>query len=99
VSAWLAATIALGASFLLVQGVEYRELFAHGMSPRTSLYFSCFFVLTSVHALHVAGGLAWLAAARRSAARGSGTLGVELAVLYWQLVDVVWLALFALLYL
>jgi heme/copper-type cytochrome/quinol oxidase subunit 3 len=96
---WLLAAIALGALFLLLQGLEYRALFAHGLSPRSNLYWSCFFVLTSVHALHVMGGLVWLFVARASASRGAGSLRVELAVLYWQLVDLVWLVLFALLYL
>lgn len=92
-STWLVLALALGAIFLAIQGFEYRALIERGLSPRTNLYWSCFFVLTSLHALHVLAGLVWLAAVRKSDA-----LRIELAVLYWQLVDLVWLALFALLY-
>jgi heme/copper-type cytochrome/quinol oxidase subunit 3 len=99
VSTWILGTLAFGAAFLMIQGLEYRALFARGLSPRSSLYWSCFFVLTALHALHVLGGLAWLAGARRGIDGGTRALRIELAVLYWQLVDVVWLALFALLYL
>jgi heme/copper-type cytochrome/quinol oxidase subunit 3 len=101
-AAWILGALVLGMAFLLIQGFEYRALFASGLSPRSSLYWSCFFVLTALHALHVLGGLAWLALVRRNVdAVDSPThaLRIELAVLYWQLVDVVWLALFALLYL
>lgn len=94
-SNWILITIALGAAFLAIQGIEYRALIERGLSPRTNLYWSCFFVLTALHALHVIAGVAWLAVVRRNAA---SALHVELAVLYWQLVDFVWLALFALLY-
>lgn len=97
-STWILLTLALGTSFLAIQGLEYRALIERGLSPRTNLYWSCFFVLTSLHALHVLAGLIWLALARRDSANPSRTLHIELAVLYWQLVDFVWIALFALLY-
>ncbi len=117
VSTWLLGTLAFGAAFVMLQGLEYRALFAGGLSPRSSLYWSCFFLLTSLHALHVLGGLVWLAVVRHGVVghgvvghsvvghsvdatdRGTSALRIELAVLYWQLVDLVWLALFALLYL
>jgi heme/copper-type cytochrome/quinol oxidase subunit 3 len=97
-SSWILLTLVLGTAFLAIQGFEYRTLIVHGFSPRTSLYWSSFFVLTGLHALHVLGGLVWLALARRNPDAPSSSLRIELGVLYWQLVDFVWLALFALLY-
>jgi heme/copper-type cytochrome/quinol oxidase subunit 3 len=97
-SSWVRRTLLFGALFLAMQVAEYRTLLQHDLSPRTSLYWSCFFVLTSVHALHVLGGLAWLGAVWPGTRRGAAGLGVELAGLYWHLVDLVWLCLFALLY-
>lgn len=94
-TSWIRRTLLFGTLFLAMQVLEYRTLVEHGLSPRTSLYWSCFFLLTSVHAVHVAGGLAWLGILWRSARRGAG---IELAALYWHLVDLVWLTLFGLLY-
>jgi heme/copper-type cytochrome/quinol oxidase subunit 3 len=97
-SSWIRRTLLFGALFLAMQVVEYRTLHQHDLSPRSSLYWSCFFVLTSVHALHVAGGLAWTAVVWSRIRRGARGPAVELAALYWHLVDLVWLALFGLLY-
>jgi heme/copper-type cytochrome/quinol oxidase subunit 3 len=97
VSTWLLLAILLGTTFLAIQGREYGVLIQRGLSPRTNLYWSSFFVLTAMHALHVIAGLAWLAVVRRNTGHPSRALHIELAVLYWQLVDLVWLALFALL--
>jgi heme/copper-type cytochrome/quinol oxidase subunit 3 len=95
---WILVTFALGSTFLAIQGLEYRALIERGLSPRSNLYWSCFFVLTSLHGLHVLAGLIWLALVRRNPDPASRALRIELAVLYWQLVDFVWIALFALLY-
>lgn len=91
---WLAATLLLGGAFLVLQLREYAGLVGRDILPRTNLYWSCFFVLTGVHALHVLGGLvalAWTSVRSR--------LSFELASLYWHFVDAVWIVIFALLYL
>jgi heme/copper-type cytochrome/quinol oxidase subunit 3 len=90
---WLGATLLLGSAFLGLQVSEYAGLLGHGILPRTSLYWSCFFVLTGVHGLHVLGGLVALAWTGRRAR------SLDLASLYWHFVDGVWILLFALLYL
>jgi heme/copper-type cytochrome/quinol oxidase subunit 3 len=54
---WLLLTLLLGGAFLALQLREYLGLAASGILPRTNLYWSCFFVLTGVHGLHVFGGL------------------------------------------
>jgi heme/copper-type cytochrome/quinol oxidase subunit 3 len=97
-SNWLLLAILFGTAFLAIQACEYGSLIRRGITPRTNLYWSSFFVLTATHALHVIAGLAWLAVVRGNTAHTTRALRIELAVLYWQLVDLVWLALFALLY-
>lgn len=99
IASWTARTVLFGALFLLMQFSEWRQCAALGITPRTNLYWSTFFVLTGVHGLHVLGGLIWLVVAWFGARRGVHALRVELAALYWHFVDLVWLALFTLLYL
>jgi len=96
---WLVATLLLGGVFLALQLREYVGLSAHGILPKTNLYWSCFFVLTGVHGLHVLGGLVALGITGAGALHGKRKLPFELASLYWHFVDVVWILLFALLYL
>ncbi len=96
---WLAATLLLGAAFLALQVHEYAGLLGQGLAPRTNLFWSCFFVLTGVHGLHVLAGLVALAWFGSRALAGRGALALELAASYWHFVDVVWLILFVLLYL
>ncbi|MBK7645219.1 MAG: heme-copper oxidase subunit III [Planctomycetes bacterium] len=96
---WLFVTLVLGAIFLALQAHEYTGLVEHGILPRTNLYWSCFFVLTGVHGLHVFGGLVALAFTGPRAIHGRPGIAFELASLYWHFVDVVWILLFTLLYL
>ena len=106
--AWLALTAALGAAFLAVKGFEYAEKFRERLVPGASfgvegphapaerIFFSFYFVMTGLHALHMLVGLGVVAAVARRL-RDDGP--VELAGLYWHFVDVVWIYLFPLLYL
>lgn len=100
---WLLVTIALGAIFLVGQGMEYRRLYADHVTIDRNLFTSAFFTLTGFHGLHVTLGLialavlAWLAFAgeigpkRRTA--------VEAISIYWHFVDAVWVVLFSVIYL
>jgi cytochrome c oxidase subunit 3/cytochrome o ubiquinol oxidase subunit 3 len=69
----------------------------------TSIFGSTFFLLTGFHGTHVAIGVAWLAIvlimALRNKIGAHNTLTVELAGLYWHFVDLVWVAIFVLIYL
>jgi cytochrome c oxidase subunit III len=100
---WCGGSALLGTVFLAFQGLEWRELWISGSRPNTDLFGSTFYVLTGAHGAHVVGGIvALIAAAARKAWRPSAsdsTAWLENAVLYWHFVDVVWLTLFALLYL
>jgi heme/copper-type cytochrome/quinol oxidase subunit 3 len=94
----IAGTRAFGLLFLALQVVEVRALFVHGISPRTNLFWSSWFVMSGVHALHVLGGVVWAAILCNRDRSGTGRLGVRLGALYWHFVGLVGLALFFLLY-
>ncbi len=112
---FLAITIVLGLTFDVLKGVEYAGHLAEGIAPGHAytfaglpahgavLYFTLYYLLTGLHALHVTGGLVVLIWLARRARRGDFTpesyLALELGGLYWHLVDVVWLFLWPLLYL
>lgn len=104
----LLLTAALGACFLLGQAREFWGLTSQGVTLSSSLFGSTFFVLTGFHGLHVAIGVVWLLAvyvwvalqSRASAATApENTDDVELVGLYWHFVDLVWVAIFMLVYL
>ncbi len=94
---WL--TFLGGVLFLCVKGVEYHHEIAAGVTPATNLFWSFYFLLTGLHALHVVVGMTALALVARGAARGLHLGRVEIAGLYWHFVDLVWIFLFPLLYL
>ncbi|MBI2930979.1 MAG: cytochrome c oxidase subunit 3 [Planctomycetes bacterium] len=98
---FLAGTVLLGFAFLAVKSFEYVAKFSHGITSRTSIFFSCYFTMTGLHGLHVVGGivtmLILLALSRRFNAQRY--VAVENAGLYWHFVDIVWIFLFPMLYL
>jgi heme/copper-type cytochrome/quinol oxidase subunit 3 len=102
VKAFLLLTILLGLGFVGVKTVEYGQKFAHHYTPHTDLFFSFYFIMTGLHALHVIVGvflMLWLLAAVATHRRGVDDVVVENVGLYWHFVDVVWIFLFPLLYL
>lgn len=100
---FLLATFALGSVFLGIQGLEWSELFQHGITPAGDMFGTAFFVLTGFHGLHVLIGLIWLILVLLKAFRGDFTqersLGIEVFGLYWHFVDIVWIILFTIIYL
>ena len=101
----MSATALLGIVFLTIKGIEYRGELLGGLRPSTNNFVGLYFVMTSLHALHVAGGVVinlflcgpGVAMSRRDAARFTGR--VEAATLYWNFIDVVWILMFITLYL
>lgn len=96
---WLGVTALLGALFLTNQLVEYAQAPFH---IDDHAYGSIFYVMTGFHGLHVLGGLVFMGAvavavAGRSRAPVHQT--VEVCGYYWHFVDVVWVAMFATVYL
>ena len=96
---------ALGIVFLAIKGFEYRGELAAGLRPSTSNFLGLYFVMTSLHALHVVCGVVvnaflcgpGLSMSRRDPARFAGR--VEAAALYWNFIDVIWVLMFVVLYL
>ncbi|SOD58790.1 cytochrome c oxidase subunit 3 [Streptomyces zhaozhouensis] len=102
---WFVITFAMGAIFIGGQVTEYVELVVHeGVSLASGPYGSAFYLTTGFHGLHVLGGLfAFLfVLARTYAARRFTHEQATTAIVvsyYWHFVDVVWIGLFATIYL
>ena len=100
---WLWATCILGATFLGFQSFEFTSFVHEGLSIRTNLFGSSFFTLTGFHGAHVTAGVIWLGTLLAiDYKRGLGpadAINVDIAALYWHFVDVVWIAIFTLIYL
>lgn len=93
--------LASGAAFPLLKMFEYIPEITAGMTPGTNLFFMYYFVMTGMHLCHVFLGLVILCFVIRSL-RGPAQPRmslVETGATYWHMVDVLWLILFALLYL
>ena len=101
--AWLAAVIVGGLIFLGCQAYEFTTFVHEGLTIQANIFGSSFFVLTGFHGAHVTVGVIWLAALWVLTFRGKlgqkDSLKVEIAGLYWHFVDIVWLAIFTLVYL
>jgi len=112
---FLLLTIVLGAVFLGIKFTEYYFKFEEHLVPGSSfayeeslarpaeIFFSFYFAMTGMHALHMIIGIGLLTALVFQGVRGSFSASyytpVELTGLYWHFVDIVWIFLFPLLYL
>jgi len=103
----LALTIVLGVLFTSIQAYEYNNIFSHHefFSPESAnsgLYGSSFIMATGFHGFHVLIGTIFLAVCLARLLGGGFTpqkhFGFEAAAWYWHFVDVVWLFLFAFVY-
>jgi cytochrome c oxidase subunit 3 len=111
----LLATMALGCVFLGVKAFEYRTEFIEHHVPgpgfqfegpylrQAQIFFSLYFVMTGLHALHMIIGLGIMAVMLWWSIHGTITREyaspIEISGLYWHFVDIVWIFLFPLLYL
>jgi cytochrome c oxidase subunit 3 len=111
----LLATMLLGATFIGIKSVEYvhkfeQELFPNinffypGTEPtQARLFFSLYFIMTGLHAIHMLlgvlalGGLAFMG--WRKAFSAQNYVPVEMVGLYWHFIDIIWIFIFPLLYL
>jgi len=100
---WLFMTALFGTIFLLFQAYEFTSFVHEGLTIRTNLFGSSFFTLTGFHGAHVTAGVLWLgtllAIDMKRGLRPRDALNVDLCALYWHFVDVVWIAIFTLVYL
>lgn len=92
-----------GAGFVANKAMEWSGKLQHGITPATNDFFMYFFVFTGIHLLHVLVGIAVLAVLRgvsRKPEAGPHDLRtLESGATFWHLVDLLWIVLFALLYL
>lgn len=114
-AAWLlAASAAMGATFLALKAIEYHSDWSRGLVPWLShaapaltagerQFFFLYFGLTGLHALHLLAGCAGCAALalalRAQRPDEASPERVELAGLYWHFVDLMWIFLYPMLYL
>ena len=100
---WLWMTALFGTTFLGFQAFEFTSFVHEGLTLRTNLFGSSFFTLTGFHGAHVTVGVLWLltllAIDYRRGLGPKDALNVDIAALYWHFVDVVWIAIFTLVYL
>ncbi|MEY2478883.1 MAG: hypothetical protein QOG87_4198 [Actinomycetota bacterium] len=100
---WLTATALLGASFIAGQIYEFTAFIREGLTIKTNLFGSSFFVLTGFHGVHVTLGIVMLLSlvglSKRGALPQSKSEVVEIAGLYWHFVDIVWIVIFTVVYL
>jgi cytochrome c oxidase subunit 3 len=113
---YLALTLLLGLVFLAIKFVEYKHKFEEGLVPGpgfkfeperhfsdAQIFFSLYFAMTGLHALHMVIGVGALSVLIAMAWRGKFSpeyhAPVELSGLYWHFVDIIWIFLFPLLYL
>jgi cytochrome c oxidase subunit III len=92
----LLVSAALAAVFLILKSGEYGAKFDAGLYPSTNILLACWFTLTFIHALHVAGGVAsnvWVAFTSGDLPSAHVTERIRAVRLYWYFVDLVWLIL------
>ncbi|WP_029116492.1 cytochrome c oxidase subunit 3 [Mycobacterium sp. URHB0044] len=99
--------LALGVAFAVLKLIEYGTKLGQGITPVTNDFFMFFFVMTFVHLLHASVGIGVLVYMRRriralspgvsSDAKSMGV--IETCGIYWHMVDLLWIVLFALFYL
>lgn len=100
---WLFATLGLGLVFLALELQDFATMFAHGAYPMRSGFLSAFFALVPLHGLHVALGSFWLvvmiAQVQMFGLDQRVRLNVLRLALFWHFLDIVWIAIFSVVYL
>ena len=96
-------TFALGAAFLALELREFADMIARGAGPQRSAFLSAFFTLVGCHGLHVTVGLVWLLVMMAQVAvkhfRPSVVRRLLCFSLFWHALDIIWVALFTVVYL
>lgn len=99
----LAGAIGCAAVFAALKAVEYTSEISAGHTPATGTFFTFYFVLTGLHLLHVVVGsallLVWRAALTRQRPWAKAQGLTEGIACYWHMVDLLWVAIFAIVYL
>ena len=99
----MALTGALGAAFLFLEVREFAGMIAEGAGPQRSAFLSAFFTLVGCHGMHVTLGLLWLltmmAQVFAKGYRDDILRRVLCFALFWHTLDIIWVAIFTVVYL
>ena len=106
---WMSASILCGFLFLINKSIEYAHEISNGYTFNSqklidagdsigSLFWSFYYIMTGLHATHVVVGILVFAIILNQARKGKNLHRVELGVMYWHMVDIIWIFLFPLLY-
>ena len=99
----MAAPCILGAAFLFIEVHEFVGMVARGAGPTRSAFLSAFFTLVGCHGLHVTAGLLWLltmmAQVFAKGFRADILRRVLCFGLFWHTLDIIWVAIFTVVYL
>lgn len=100
---FMGATFILGAVFLGLEINEFAGLIRQGAGPERSAFLSAFFTLVGCHGLHIACGLLWLLTMQAQVMAKGFRADIERRVLcfslFWHALDIVWVAVFTVVYL
>jgi cytochrome o ubiquinol oxidase subunit 3 len=99
----MAATFVLGAAFLTIEVREFAGMVAQGAGPTRSAFLSAFFTLVGCHGLHVTAGLLWLLTMIAQVFAKGYRADIQRRMLcfslFWHTLDIIWVALFSVVYL
>jgi nitric oxide reductase NorE protein len=102
-SRWFVMALACGVLFVVLKVLEYGRKLAGGFTPTTNEFFMYYFVLTGLHLVHLLIGIGILGYLARVARRSNMTdrqyAFVEGGACYWHMVDLLWIVIFAIVYL
>jgi cytochrome o ubiquinol oxidase subunit 3 len=100
---WMVVTLLLGVAFLGMELRDFATMFAAGAAPTRSGYLSAFFALVPLHGLHVLVGALWMAVMMAQilvfGLDARVTLNIRRLGLFWHFLDIVWIAIFSVVYL
>lgn len=99
----MAVTCVLGLAFLTVEAREFSSLVERGAGPTRSAFLSAFFALVGCHGLHVSAGILWLMTMMAQVLAKGFRADIERRILcfalFWHALDIVWIAVFTVVYL
>ena len=99
----MAVTCLLGLAFLSLELKEFSGLVARGAGPSRSAFLSAFFTLVGCHGLHVGAGILWLLTMMAQVIAKGFRADIQRRImcfaLFWHALDIIWVAVFSVVYL
>ncbi|HVV39638.1 MAG TPA: cytochrome o ubiquinol oxidase subunit III [Nitrobacter sp.] len=99
----MAVTCLLGVAFLFIEVREFANLVARDAGPTRSAFLSAFFTLVGCHGLHVSAGILWLLTMMAQVVAKGFRADIQRRIicfaLFWHALDIIWVAVFSVVYL